>query len=368
MHIVKKHMSSKGVMSLAMLVVLLLVLWAVAVRARVHVDYTSTGREQYDGTYATPAMLYTEIVNGNADLASSTGNSVMLYKGWKTPSVELDMTRTEIPLTVTDVGSDEVSMSNVYDLILTGNFVFDEFSLHPVSGSYSALGTRAFSHTGGGARSALLNLMTSGGSKCPGWKMRLRQPGLAIEAHDVVSLSGAAGTPIIPEICKAAALTGLSTSFTVDNNADITASILVIPYKKPPLAVSMHLVEGKMFVVYSRLDDHISSSVNAISDAVGADFQRIKKSRQSDNILAFNVGHGGEGSTTVRAEFVRGRVRVCFEQGMLKKAYYCEMTGMLNDPGLLESHPLHPPQIVVRSVNAHDMIVLPFAVGDLSVI
>ena len=84
--------------------------------------------------------------------------------------------------------------------------------------------------------------------------------------------------------------------------------------------------------------------------------------------MVFNIGNDSTGSTTVRAEFVRGRVRVCFEEGMTKKAYFCEMNSMLNDPILLDSHPLNPPQMVVRSENAHDIILLPFAIGDLSVI
>jgi hypothetical protein len=322
-------------------------------RSRETRDPVSEDFEQAD---MTAHMLYSREIGQAPDTAEDSPGDVTLYVGGaSSKNVTLEKKEVSFVLSVLSVSGDTVRFGGDggYDAVMSGATAHKDFALEPSTSG----GHGEFKFAGPGALGFLRARQDILNRTSAGLTLRLQNHANTIRSHDIST----AALPVVPEICKYAAIQGVSMTFSTPKTGSGGASVFVMPRREsvPPVALHLRFRANDLVVTYQLLDGADASSPNAVVDLAAA---------REGSVLVLSQARSGSTDVAVVAQFSRGRVRVCTAEGSRRRSYFVHMPMMLRDAGSLASDALRPPAVMTRTYEAEDVAILPFAVGDLGVL
>lgn len=302
------------------------------------------------GDAPTALQLYARNVNAAPSagvVADASGASVALLPGGAAHRGVV-ATRRERGIVLTtarlEAGRVAFAGSGAYEVVAAGAFVHADFVLE-------ASGSGELRYGGESARGHLAarRRVVNGASRCWG----LAVPGAVLAAHD---LSGAS-TPRVPEVAKHGAIQAFSIRMScgASSSSRPAVSIFVIPRSGAAAAIDLAFFGNDLHVGYRALP-------------AGASVREIAEAPKQAPAHALTGARTGRSKTDVRVEVARGRVRVCVADGAARRAWYLESPVMADDAPYRPDAEGLPPSVMVRTVDADAVVVVPFSVGDLAVL
>lgn len=298
-----------------------------------------------------------KLVHQPPDAAERTRDEVVTYLGGASSrSVSLELVRDSMPLAAADITKDTVRFvgDGSYDVVKTGALDHAEFEVTPIAtGTSDVLGYRG--------RDALKflrarqNVMHKRSEfRC----MRLRSPDETVRSHDL----SAAVVPVVPEICKHAALQALSMTFSTAGAGTGGASVFVLPHRGglAPAAFHVRFYGNDLLIKYHVLQDAVGLEPNAV-----VTMSAEATSRAGGEVFLMDARTGTD-DVAVYAELTKGHVRVCTEETARRRSYYLKVPLMFSEDNIFLSDSIDPPSVFVRTYDVERPLIVPFAVGDLS--